>query len=378
MSVRVPLRVCLVADSLGPDAGTEKLVAAMAGAFDPSIIEPYVCCFETDERLAALPENVRRAVFPLAKVNSLSGLRQVLRFHSYLKRNGIHVVHAFMSKSALFCLLASRGAGCRAVITSRLNSGYWHTKRLVRALRFLNRYSTHIWSNSVLAKDLAVSVEKVTPGKITVVYPGVDLQRFSPGSANPAAAASLGIPPNALVVGIVANFRPVKDLPLFLRAAALVSAAVPSAAFLLVGQGALKAELQKLAAELGIADRVFFSVPEVPVPDYLARFSVACLSSESEGLPNAILEYMAVGLPVVATDVGGVSELIRSGENGFLVREHTPNAFAEPVIRLLQNPEIRARMGRLGFERARAEFDLSAAILRLQQFYLDAAGIRNG
>jgi glycosyltransferase involved in cell wall biosynthesis len=369
---RPSIKVCLLIDSLGPDAGTEKLVAGLASAFDPHVIETHLCCFEPSERLADLPTHIKTAVFPLSRVNSAGGLRQAWRFRRYLDANGIDVVHSFMNKSAIFSVLASRGTCCRTLVTSRLNCGYWYSKKLIWIFRVLNHYSTHIVTNSAMAKKLTIETEGVSPEKITVFYPGVDLHRFSPASGSPAKAADLGIPADALVVGIVANFRPVKDLELFLRSAAVVSAAVPRAAFLMVGQGTLKPQLQSLAAELGIADRVFFSAPEIPVPDYLARMSVACLSSESEGLPNAVMEYMAAGLPVVSTDVGGISELVRDGFTGHLVQTRTPEAFAQPVIQLLENERLRKAMGQLGLERARAEFDSSAAIVRLQQFYLKA------
>jgi glycosyltransferase involved in cell wall biosynthesis len=371
-----PLKVCLVVDSLGPDAGTEKLVANLASAIDPDIIEIHVCCFEDSERLMSLPAQVHRAVFPLTRVNSPAAIRELWRFRTYLRRNGIEAVHSFMTKSAMFSVMASVGTGCRTVITSRLNSGYWYTRRLVWIFRILNRYSTHILTNSANAKELTSSVERLSPDKITVYYPGVDLQRFQSG--NPSRVASLGIPPEALVVGIVANFRAVKDLPLFLRSAALISSAVEAAAFLLVGQGELKPQLQQLAAELGIAGRVFFSSPDGAVPDYLSRMSVACLSSESEGLPNAILEYMAAGLPIVATDVGGVRELVHDGSSGYLVRTRTPEAFAEPIIELLRDPGLRGAMGRRGLERARADFDASGTVMRLQQFYIDAVASVQG
>jgi glycosyltransferase involved in cell wall biosynthesis len=370
-----PLKVCLVVDSLGPDAGTEKLVANLVTAIDPQIIEIHLCCFENSDRLMSLPAQVHRAVFPLTRLNSPAAMRQLWRFRAYLRRNGIEAVHSFMTKSSIFSVLASRGTACRTVITSRLNSGYWYTPKLVWIFRALNRYSTHILTNSAMAKELTSSVERLSPHKITVLYPGVDLHRF--GSGNPSSLAPLGIPPEALVVGIVANFRAVKDIPLFLRSAAVISAAVPSAVFLLVGQGALKAQLKRLAAELKIGDRVFFSSPEGAIPDYLSRMSVACLSSESEGLPNAILEYMAAGLPVVATDVGGICELVHDGSTGYLVRTRTPEAFAEPVIQLLRDPGLRRAMGRRGLERARADFDISGTVLRLQQFYIDAvAGVQ--
>lgn len=372
---RAPLRVCLFIDSLGPDSGNELLVERLANTFDPQVIETHVCCFAGSKRLSNLRAHVRTAVFPLVRVNSASGLRQMGRFYRYLKQNRIDVIHSFMNNSAMFSVPPARAVGCRAVITSRLNCGYVYTRRLIRIFRVLNRFSTHVLANSAAARQVAREVEKIPADKISVFYPGVDLRQYDPRCGSASIVEGGEIPASAPVVGIVANFRAVKDLPLFLRAAAVVTRAVPGTAFLLVGrEGPLKPDLEKLAAELGIAEHVFFSSPEVPVAKYLARMSVACLSSESESLPNAILEYMAMGLPVVATNVGGVGELVHDGVNGFLVRTRTAEAFAEPVIRLLQDSNLCAALGRQGLVRAQSEFEITASVKRLQQFYTEAVG----
>ena len=96
---------------------------------------------------------------------------------------------------------------------------------------------------------------------------------------------------------------------------------------------------------------------------------IGCLSSVSEGLSNSILEYMAAGLPVVATDAGGTGELIEDGRTGFLVRERTPEAFAAPVLRLLRDDAMRKRFGQAGLERCRRMFDVSVAVENTQTYY---------
>jgi len=105
----------------------------------------------------------------------------------------------------------------------------------------------------------------------------------------------------------------------------------------------------------------------------LARMSVACLSSLSEGFSNAILEYMAVGLPVVATDVGGNREAVLDGETGFLVRERTPEAFARPLIALLEDDDLRLRMGASGMARCLSNFELGKTMRDLEDYYLALA-----
>jgi glycosyltransferase involved in cell wall biosynthesis len=204
------------------------------------------------------------------------------------------------------------------------------------------------------------------------MYQGVDTKRFAPYGENPSvspSAARLGIPEGAAVVGIVANYRPVKDLPLFLRAAKIVTENVPHAAFLLVGKGESLAELTNLARELGIADSVFFTNGQGDVRDHLATMSIACLSSVSEGFSNAILEYMASGLPVIATAVGGNGEAVLDGQNGYLVRERSPEAFAVPIIHLLQNEDLRHQMASNSMQRARELFSMDGFVLRLEQYY---------
>jgi L-malate glycosyltransferase len=365
------IRVCLFADTLLHEAGTEKLVAELARRIDPQSFEVHVCCLEDSPRLQNLPAHIRSRVFAAKVLYRPGAVWQLRRFREYLQEHHIDIVHGFMTKSNIFCVAAGWHSTCKAVITSRLSTGYWYTPTLLALHRLLNRHTTRIFTNAACAKKVTVEAERASPDKVFVVYTGVDLVRYSSSAADLGTAAALGISTRARVVGIVATYRSVKDLALFLRAAQIVARNVDDIAFLLVGHGELKPELEVLAGELGIRERVFFSDGHGDVPDYLARMSVACLSSQSEGLPNAILEYMAAGLPVVAMDVGGISELVLDGITGFLVHNRAPDAFAAPVIRLLQDENLRSKMAKAGLRRAQTEFDIAMAAKRLEDFYRD-------
>jgi glycosyltransferase involved in cell wall biosynthesis len=362
------ISVCLLCDTLGLDAGTERLVVEIARRLDPAKVDVHVCCFEDSSQLRSLEGVCHTVVFPAERVNSLNGLRQMASFRKYLKRHKIQVVHTFMTKASIFAVLSSLRTH-QVVITSRLNTGYWYTPAWKLVFRILNRGTTRVLSNSQVGRDIAVEAERLDPQKIDVLYQGVSVEQFRPGAGDLTASRRLGIPESALVIGIVANLRPVKDIPLFLRAARIVVAQCPQAAFLVVGHGQLLGELLALAEELGIRDRVFFTRGEGRVIDYLVRMSVACLSSESEGFSNAILEYMAVGLPVVATDVGGNCEAVLDGETGLLVRDRTPEAFARPLIELLKNEDLRRRMGANGLARCLAHFERGKTIRDLEDYY---------
>jgi glycosyltransferase involved in cell wall biosynthesis len=365
---RERIRVCLLSDTVGLDAGTERQVVETAKRLDPQRFEVHVVCLEDSPQLQSLRGICHISVFPAASVNSLSGLSQARRFRRYLREHRIQIVHAYMNKTAAFAVMSCLGSS-RIVVTSRLNTGYWYTPALKRWFQVLNRRTDCVMANSQEAKRIAVEAEGLPSKKVAVVYQGVDMGRFSAGLGDRSACERLGVPRGAQVVGIVANLRPVKDHKLFLRAAQIVARQVENSAFLLVGRGELYPELRDFAVELGIADRVFFTQGEGNVMDWLAGMSVGCITSFSEGFSNAIIEYMAAGLPVVAVDVGGNRDAIVHGQTGFLVPDRTPEAFAAPLIELLRNEELRASMGASGFQRCKELFEVGKTIGQLEDLY---------
>ena len=366
-------RVCLMLDTVGVDAGTERLVSETAKQLDPSKVDVHLICLEDSARFREMSRYCKTALFPATSLNSWNGLRQIRAFRRYLKEMRIDVMHSFMTKSAILGVASFAHSRCKAMVTSRLGID-WYTPALTNFFRYyMNPRTTRIFANSEGVKNFVIHQEHAPPEQVDVFYQGVDTVRFSPQSGDLSVPAALGIPPDAKVAGIVANYRPVKDHALFLRAAKLVADQVPDAAFVLVGAGDLYAELQRLAAELGISQRVFFSNGRGEVTDYLRRMSLAALSSESEGFSNAILEYMASGLPVVATDVGGNGEAIQHGSTGYLVKSRDPAAFAAPMTELLQNESLRQEMGQRSLERCRTLFSMDAYIHRLESYYRELA-----
>lgn len=362
------IRVCLLSDTVGLDAGTERQVVETAKRLDKERFEVHVVCLEDSPQLRNLEGTCHVGLFPTRSANSWSGLVQARRFRQYLRQHRVDIVHAYMNKTAAFAVMSSLGTD-RMVITSRLNTGYWYTPTLRRMFRVLNRRTDRIMANSQEAKRIAVETEGLADDRVVVVYQGVDMGRFNLGLGDVSAAQRLGVPTGARVVGIVANLRPVKDHKLFLNAAKIVASEIDDAAFLLVGRGELYDELRNFAKELGVGERVFFTQGEGKVMDWLASMSIGCLTSLSEGFSNAIMEYMAAGLPVVAVDVGGNRDAIVDGETGFLVGERTPEAFARPLIELLHNEPLRAQMGAAGFRRCQELFEVGKTIGQLERLY---------
>jgi glycosyltransferase involved in cell wall biosynthesis len=362
------IRVMFVIDSLNQDAGTEKQLIALVRNLDPSHFETIVACIEDGEPLRQLAPRAATLVFPFTRVFSLRGLVQARRLRSEINRRRVDIVHTFMVRATILGVMAARGTVCKTVLTSRRNVGHWYTPFYVRVFRFLNRRTTRIVANSEGAKRAAMEIEGAPESQIDVLYNGVDLAQFSAVS-DVSAPGALGIAPAARVVGIVANYRPVKDLAMFLEAASMIAAHDSRVVFLLAGRGPLREQLGQIAQRLGIANKVFFTDGVGSVASYLALMEVACLSSRNESFSNAILEYMAAGLPVVATDVGGNREAIVDGVTGFLTPAGEAPAFAKAVIALLDDERLRKGMGERGRARCRERFGMEACIRRLEDYY---------
>jgi glycosyltransferase involved in cell wall biosynthesis len=172
-------------------------------------------------------------------------------------------------------------------------------------------------------------------------------------------------------IGIIANLRPVKDLDVFVRAAALVAITHPRVTFHIAGEGELRPALEKLADQLGLANRLFLPGTVQDVPGFLAKLHVAVLCSRSEGMSNAILEYMAAGKAIVATAVGGNVQLLEHERHGLLVPPGDPHYLAEAMRRLLDDPALALRLAQAARRRVEERYSRQAMVRRFEAFYHD-------
>jgi glycosyltransferase involved in cell wall biosynthesis len=174
------------------------------------------------------------------------------------------------------------------------------------------------------------------------------------------------------VVGYVGRIMPEKDLATWLRAAAVLSTVHPSARFVLVGDGrdgGTQRELEELARSLGIGDRVIFTGYRRELLPVYASFDIFLLTSRREGLPNSLLEAMAMGLPVVTSDVAGAKELVLHGQTGFVLPQGDVEGIAHALITLATDDRQRKRMGQAGRERVECDFSFTARLQRMEELY---------
>ncbi len=167
----------------------------------------------------------------------------------------------------------------------------------------------------------------------------------------------------------MANFYPTKGLSFFIRAVPYVQSVFPESSFVIVGDGQLRPELERLTAELGLNRWVLFLGQRDDVPQILPLFDVFVLPSVKEGLPFALLEALGAARPVVATTVGGVPEVILDGQTGFLVPASDPEALGRAIIALLQNPQQAHAMGEAGRKRVQEHFSVEHMVTDTEEAY---------
>jgi glycosyltransferase involved in cell wall biosynthesis len=222
-----------------------------------------------------------------------------------------------------------------------------------------------------LTKDMAEEVRaaRVVAGtKIRTIENGIDVSAFKDGAFDGAATRSaLSIPTAAPLVGTVGRLSEIKRQDVLLRAFALVKQRVPDAHLLLVGDGPLLADLRSLAERLGVADAVRFAGYQPHSGPLLKAMDVFALTSRSEGMPQAVIEASVMGLPVVASRVGGLPEIVEDGVTGTLFEAGDHDALAAALTRYLQDAGLRRRTGAAAAARVTARFDVARMALEYQR-----------
>ena len=308
---------------------------------------------------------------PIRNLYGWHTLRRGRELASTVHRERIQVVHAHDFYSNIFAAPWTRLAGAAFVASRR-----WWDGPDRRAQRWANRLS-YVVADRVLANSEAVAellrrVERVAGAKIVVVRNFVEDTAFQPPGPAwiDAFAAELQLPPQRLVVGAVASLLPIKDHATLLRAVARLAPGWPTLYLVLVGaDGGCRAELERLARQLGIADRVRFAGLRPNIPSAHWLFDISVLTSVSEGLPNSLLEAMAAGRPVVATRVGAVPDAVVDGETGALVAPGDDVALASQLGALLASPESRRGLGEAGRLRALEHYSVRPAVDRTMALY---------
>jgi glycosyltransferase involved in cell wall biosynthesis len=247
-----------------------------------------------------------------------------------------------------------------------------------KAQDFLTRFTDIVVANSEAGKDYLIS-RGIRPARIRVIYNGINTQRLVPDPEKvKQIKKQLMMPENGMVVGMAANFFPDKDYAMFIRGAEKIHQAMPQTRFALLGGGPLKPKIETLARELGLEPYVTFWGPQRDIASYISCLDIFCLcADDSEGCSNVILESMALGKPVVATDGGGNRELIKNTDTGLLVPMRDHEALAEAVLRYLRQPVWAHETSQRSLKMVSERFGLRRMVLEYEQLYEEMLQSKN-
>jgi glycosyltransferase involved in cell wall biosynthesis len=371
------VRIAFAVDNLQV-GGTELNAVRLAERFDRSRFDLRLVSMQPDGPLA---ERYRRAgvpidVFSPGTLFGAGALREGRRLRQHLKRQQIDIFHAHDLYSNLFGCPWARLAGTKVIASRR-----WADAPLPgRAWAIASRIPYHVAhlaiANSGRVARMLREYDRVPAGRIAVVPNFLDEEAFVPlaPERRRALVEELGLAFATVVIGIVANLRPVKDQATLLRAVARLRPRWPGIRLVLVGEGESREALERLAQELDLTRQIVLAGQRPAHPNLNHLFDISVLCSRKEGFPNSILEAMAAGKPVVATDVGGVGDAVVDGETGILVPCGDVERLAVALESLLADPARGRAMGASGRERARARHSPAAALAALESVYIRLAG----
>ena len=308
---------------------------------------------------------------PIGRLYSPRTAAQGVRFLRLLRRYGIEVVHTHDLYSNIFAAPWARLAGCR-VIASRRWLDAVPRPGLVPLNRWSYRYAHRVLVNCSMVARLMIDTERVPAARVVELPNFLEERAFHLVAAEVRSARrySWGVPQGAFVIGTVANLTPVKNHAMVLRALQRLDGDVH---LVLIGAGPSRRALEDLARELQVDGRVHFAGQLVEAENLHQFFDVSVLCSRSEGFPNAVIEALAAGCPVVATAVGGVPEVITDRQTGLLVPVDQPQALAASVQELRREAALRKRLSEAGLARARGRYHQTLVIARLEALYQDLA-----
>lgn len=374
-----PIRVAQVITRLNV-GGPALLVLVTAERLDPHrftsvIVHGTPSASEGDIRALRSTNCPTRYIPTLQReISPLADLRALLSLIREFRRLRPAIVHTHLAKAGLLGRVAARMTGVPVVVHTfhgTVFEGYFDSLRSSTFLA-LERWAARR-ADRLVALSPSQREEMIRRGigrldTVVEIPIGVELDRFR-APARGLFRAELGLSHDTPLVGIVGRLAPVKAVDAFLDAAARVARSHPTARFVIVGGGELEADLRRRGGELGLRACLRFLGFRADLPSVFADLDILVLSSRNEGTPVTIVEALATGCAVVATAVGGVPDLLAHGECGVLVPPGDTDALASAIGRLIDEPQVRARIAAAGRDRAWNSFEAGRMVTRIATLY---------
>ena len=366
------IKIAYLIDTISSQkAGTEKQLMGIIKRIDRASFEPYLICLWRSPWMEQNKLPCKVFVLDYTGFIKLNFIGVIKRLLDLLKQEQFHIIQTFFEDSIFVGYLGKMLSREKPLLlSSRRDTGLgsdepWYRSFYRVVLPVVNRGFDGIVANGDNVREYVARRERTSPDKIKVIHNGIALpdhiEQKPPIFRDTQAE---------LWIGIVANLKPVKRIDVFLRAMARLRMISDKMDFkaVVVGEGPEAERLQKMAGELDLLSTVYFAGAVNNVIAYLQNLDIGVLCSDREGFSNSILEYMACGLPVVVTSVGGNPELV-DNTNGFCVPSGDPEALAEAIGKLALHPDLRQKMGDRSLKKVRQNYTWDKITKQWEHYY---------
>lgn len=335
-----------------------------------------VACTEGQFAGKIRAEGIELVNIPISRrLSPFQDFVSLLRLYKFIKKRGFHIVHSYTSKAGFIGRLAARLAGVPVIIHTIFDLPHNSTKNpLLKKLYILMEKLASQWASGfvTISTSNLEEIKKfaIAPlDKVSLIPVGINLNKYQIDADKQKIRRDLGIDESPDIAGIVGRLEPPKGHEFFLRAAKEILKDHPRTFFVIVGSGYLRESLEVFARELGIKDRVIFTGFRDDMIKIMSTFSVFVLPSLWEGQGVVICEAMAMKIPVVASKVGGITDVVNDGETGILVTPADYLTLARAIGDLLSDKDKRLKMGQAGYEKVKKEFLEESCNAKLKDFY---------
>ena len=310
----------------------------------------------------------------ISKMASIRTIFTLIKYSNRLRKNDRRIVHIFFNDASIIAPVFLKLFGLK-VIVSRRDMGFWYSRIILAVLRINSFLIDSLVVNSSAVKELVHCKEKVTRKKIRTIYNGYDISPCDE-SAEAVDGKLKEELRNKKIVGIVANLRPLKRIDDLIKAFSLISEKHQSAFLVIIGEDLEKSHgrglmetMVNLTKSLGIESRTYFLGKVEKALPIIEYFTVGVLCSESEGFSNAIIEYMVCGKPVICTNVGGNTEIVKNDENGYLYNLGDIEALAHLLDRVLSDDSLCNKLGNNGRNLVKKKFSIDSMVSEHMNLY---------
>ena len=312
------------------------------------------------------------------EINPLTDLLALVRLYRIFRQENFDIVHTHTAKTGILGRMAARLAGVPKVIHFSHGHNFYGyfgplgSKLVIMLERFMDRFTDKFIALTELEKNDLFLYKVTEPAKVMVINSGLELNKYRKTDIDKAKKRKeLQLEENVPIVGMISRLEPVKGPQYLVEAAKAIIAKVPQVKFLILGEGSLRAKLTARCQELGMADKFIFTGWREDIPEILSLLDILVLPSLNEAVGRVLIEAGAAGIPVVATKVGGIPEIVKDGETGFLVPPQDADTLAKTIIVLLENEEKRKSLGEVAKKWIDEKFSADNMVTSVTNLYLE-------